>query len=33
MFNTPVFKNIQDAQKKILVVTKYWDREKTNNIL
>lgn len=32
MFNNQVFKNIQDAQKKILIVTKYWDREKTQNI-
>lgn len=33
MLNTEVFKNIQDSHKKILVVTKYWDRETTQKIL
>jgi uncharacterized pyridoxal phosphate-containing UPF0001 family protein len=33
MLNTSVFKNIQDAHKKILLVTKYWNTEKTQNIL
>lgn len=33
MLNTEVFQNIQNAQKKILIVTKYWDEEKTLKIM
>jgi uncharacterized pyridoxal phosphate-containing UPF0001 family protein len=33
MLNNIVFENITRSQKKILVVTKYWDTEKTQNIL
>jgi len=33
MLNTNLFEHIQKSKKHILVVTKYWDREKTLNIL
>ena len=33
MLNTEVFKNIKASQKQILIVTKYWDSEKTSDIL
>lgn len=33
MLHTDLFEHIQKSQKHILVVTKYWDREKTLNIL
>lgn len=33
MLNPQVFKNIQQANKQILIVTKYWDSEKTLEIL
>lgn len=32
MLNQQVFKNTRAAQRKILIVTKYWDREKTLEI-
>ncbi len=33
MINTGIFENIKTAQKKILVVTKYWDKQKSFTIL
>lgn len=33
MLNSEVFKNVHHAGKRILVVTKYWDTEKTKAIL
>jgi len=33
MLNTAIFETIKKHQKKILVVTKYWDTEKTSTIL
>jgi len=33
MLNSLVFQNIQNAKKQILVVTKYWEKEKTQEIL
>lgn len=33
MLNKSVFKNIQSAKKNILIVTKYWDKEKTQKII
>lgn len=33
MLNAEVFRNVQQAHKKILIVTKYWDTTKTENIL
>ncbi len=33
MLNTEVFKKIESAWKQILIVTKYWDREKTTQII
>jgi len=32
MLNNQVFKNVQNSQKKILIVTKYWEKEKTLEI-
>lgn len=32
MLNTQVFQNIQKQQKKILIVTKYWDNSETQEI-
>jgi hypothetical protein len=32
MLNTKVFQNVQKVQKKILIVTKYWDKQKTLDI-
>jgi len=33
MLNTEVFENIKNAEKQILIVTKYWDALKTREIL
>jgi len=33
MLNTEIFKNIKNHQKQILIVTKYWDTKKTQQII